>query len=801
MPVAADVAPQMALFGGGRPAPPRPRRSRRRGAAPPSTTAPDGDDARAAGLRAPRAAARQAPPPRRRPAAAATAAATPRSTRWLNRACGIAPRRGRDARPARALDRAAAGRARGGGRQPGGAPLGPRPPRRPAWGRRATPRPAAVDRLALAVATRPGAGHGHDVAGSRSAPHRSQRGGSSTSPPQPRWRTTGAAPRAARVAVAPLHQRDDRPARGRGPSRSGGTRSAGGAPGSGGARGCPRPRVARGGPQHVARDAEAALEVVEAAHAEERVAHDSSVQRSPTHLEGAGHRAVLVVVGAAAASHVESSRLGCMRQPHSCYGALRHATASDARWLAAGRSWSSSRSPSSWQPRPVHREHRLPRHPRGLRAARSLAALSWILNAYAIVFAALLVPAGRLADRVGRRRSFLAGLALFTPPRRCAALAPSVALLVAARVLQAVGAARALPDLARAAAARVPARASARRRSALGARPAPSPRRPGPPLGGLLVQAGWRSSSSSTSPIGLVALVPARRAPARERASPRRAARPTLVGAVLLTAGVGAAHARHRQGARLGLGRRAACSARSRPPCCCSARSRCARRVTRRRSSSPRCCACARSRWRTSARCSSSPAFDAMLLGNVLFLTGGLALLGAARPASQLTPGPRWRRSPRPSAAALAGPLRPARRRAPGRAAVRGRVRRLRRARRRFAGLGERVPARPAPHRRRRGAVLPSLWQRRRRVSCRRRASPPAARSAARARSAPCSASRASSPCSAPRRPRTRWPPPTAPGCSWPSRRSARALCASPWAASRARNPEAVPAALEPVAA
>src|SRR4029450_1817184 len=43
----------------------------------------------------------------------------------------------------------------------------------------------------------------------------------------------------------------------------------------------------------------------------------------------------------------------------------------------------------------------------------SLAQLSWILNAYAIVFAAALVPAGRLADRVGRRRFFFWGLLLF----------------------------------------------------------------------------------------------------------------------------------------------------------------------------------------------------------------------------------------------------------------------------------------------------------------------------------------------------------------------------------------------------
>src|SRR4029453_10417438 len=43
----------------------------------------------------------------------------------------------------------------------------------------------------------------------------------------------------------------------------------------------------------------------------------------------------------------------------------------------------------------------------------SLAGLSWILNAYNIVFAALLVPAGRLSDRVGRRRMFFIGVSTF----------------------------------------------------------------------------------------------------------------------------------------------------------------------------------------------------------------------------------------------------------------------------------------------------------------------------------------------------------------------------------------------------
>src|SRR6267143_418614 len=47
-------------------------------------------------------------------------------------------------------------------------------------------------------------------------------------------------------------------------------------------------------------------------------------------------------------------------------------------------------------------------------AEPNAARLSWVLNAYAIVFAALLVPAGRWADRAGRKRSFLVGLGIFT---------------------------------------------------------------------------------------------------------------------------------------------------------------------------------------------------------------------------------------------------------------------------------------------------------------------------------------------------------------------------------------------------
>src|SRR4051794_23116669 len=78
-------------------------------------------------------------------------------------------------------------------------------------------------------------------------------------------------------------------------------------------------------------------------------------------------------------------------------------------------------------------------------AGTSVAGLSWVLNAYAIVFAALLVPAGRLADRFGRRRAFLGGLLVFLLGSALCGAAPSVEALVGARVLQAVGAAFLMP--------------------------------------------------------------------------------------------------------------------------------------------------------------------------------------------------------------------------------------------------------------------------------------------------------------------------------------------------------------------
>jgi len=72
--------------------------------------------------------------------------------------------------------------------------------------------------------------------------------------------------------------------------------------------------------------------------------------------------------------------------------------------------------------------------------------LSWVLNGYTIMFAALLVPFGRLADRRGHKQTFLAGSVLFTLASVLCAVAPSPLALVAARVVQAAGGAALVPS-------------------------------------------------------------------------------------------------------------------------------------------------------------------------------------------------------------------------------------------------------------------------------------------------------------------------------------------------------------------
>jgi EmrB/QacA subfamily drug resistance transporter len=167
----------------------------------------------------------------------------------------------------------------------------------------------------------------------------------------------------------------------------------------------------------------------------------------------------------------------------------------------------------------------------------SVASLSWVLNGYTIVFAAVLVPAGRFADRVGRRKVFIAGLAAFTFGSALCGVAPDIIALVAARVVQAVGAGMMVPTSLSLVLAVVPAEDRPRAIgtwSAIGALGAGL----GPVVGGLLVQANWRLVFWVNVPIGLLALVLAKRAIPESR-DPDAHPRPDVLGAALLAVSVG----------------------------------------------------------------------------------------------------------------------------------------------------------------------------------------------------------------------------------------------------------------------
>jgi len=75
----------------------------------------------------------------------------------------------------------------------------------------------------------------------------------------------------------------------------------------------------------------------------------------------------------------------------------------------------------------------------------SIQALEWTVSAYVLAYAVLLLTGAALGDRFGRKRMFIAGIALFTLSSAAAALAPSTALLIAARASQGVGAAVVTP--------------------------------------------------------------------------------------------------------------------------------------------------------------------------------------------------------------------------------------------------------------------------------------------------------------------------------------------------------------------
>ena len=191
----------------------------------------------------------------------------------------------------------------------------------------------------------------------------------------------------------------------------------------------------------------------------------------------------------------------------------------------------------------------LPSIGRGLGAGTH--GLEWVVDAYTVVFASLLISSGALADRFGRRRAFQCGLAVFGTASLAGALAPSLGVLVAARAVQGAGASllspvalaivvNAMPD------PRERAQAIGVWASVFGLSMAA-----GPVTGGALIAAfGWRSLFWINAPVIVTALILTAVLVPESRA--QHARRLDLPGQVLLTVAVAASVGVLIEGPRLG---------------------------------------------------------------------------------------------------------------------------------------------------------------------------------------------------------------------------------------------------------
>ncbi|HEY8765398.1 MAG TPA: MFS transporter [Solirubrobacteraceae bacterium] len=168
----------------------------------------------------------------------------------------------------------------------------------------------------------------------------------------------------------------------------------------------------------------------------------------------------------------------------------------------------------------------------------SFSGLQWTIDAYTLVLASLLMLAGSTADRVGRRRVFQIGLVVFSLGSLLCALAPSLQMLVAARVIQAIGGSM-LNPVAMSIIRNVfnDPRERAQAIGVWGGVVGISMAL-GPVVGGALVDSvGWRSVFLVNLPVGLVALALTRRFVPESRAPrPRRL---DVVGQALVIAGLG----------------------------------------------------------------------------------------------------------------------------------------------------------------------------------------------------------------------------------------------------------------------
>jgi MFS family permease len=137
----------------------------------------------------------------------------------------------------------------------------------------------------------------------------------------------------------------------------------------------------------------------------------------------------------------------------------------------------------------------------------SFAQVQWVVLAYLLATTSLLIGAGRWGDLIGRRRLLLAGIALFTAASGLGAVAPTLPLLIAARVLQGAGAAAMMALTMAMVGAALPKARTGQAMGLLGTMSAVGTAL-GPSLGGLLTgMLGWQAVLAVNLPLGLLALV------------------------------------------------------------------------------------------------------------------------------------------------------------------------------------------------------------------------------------------------------------------------------------------------------
>ncbi len=170
----------------------------------------------------------------------------------------------------------------------------------------------------------------------------------------------------------------------------------------------------------------------------------------------------------------------------------------------------------------------------------SQADLAWILTGYSIVFGALLVTGGRTGDRLGRRRTFFLGLTVFGVGSALCGLAPTLPLLVAGRLLQGSGAAFALPSSLGLLLAAFPGERRSQMVALWGGIGALAVAT-GPSLGAVLVtEWGWRLVFYVNVPVCVVTILVGRRILVEAERPPATVGHSDYLGVLLLTAGLGA---------------------------------------------------------------------------------------------------------------------------------------------------------------------------------------------------------------------------------------------------------------------